>query len=116
MELKQKQIQKQRQSRLIQDLVKKYVGKNIVMELGSEDASLSSGHLQAYDGRFLDIEDFKEHKPSLDEYVESSEYSNTKIYDIMNPDSVKYTISRRLINVNLVFSIQTLEDVVNSRR
>lgn len=97
-----------------QDLVRKYVGKKVILELGGEETPVHSGDLTSYDGRFVKIDDYKSHKITLSSYLNPCSRFNP-LLDISNKSSVFFSLPSRTINVDLIASIQLFEDVVRQR-
>ncbi|MEK6872336.1 MAG: hypothetical protein AABX16_05520 [Nanoarchaeota archaeon] len=102
--------------KISKDLVREYIGKKVVLEEGNKDVALSSGMLHSYDGRFLKINDYAEHHPDciLSHNLDNT-YKRDSRYDVTNQHSVVNRLLSRLINVNLIFSIQSLEELVAGR-
>ncbi len=108
----QMSMQQEGTKRLSRDLILQYVGKDIVLELGDIGMNVCSGFLEKYDGKHLDLVNFKQHICSLDKLYRSYVHP----YDLTSPASVKYSLPRRTINNGIVASIQSLEDVLKAQK
>ena len=96
------------------ELIREYVGKQVVMELGGVVVPVCSGTLVSYDGRFVKIGDFKQHEEYF--FLENMLTGNDpEKRDLSNPKSVAYSLPSRTINVNLIASIQNWDDVVKEK-
>ncbi|MFH1711433.1 MAG: hypothetical protein ABH840_03935 [Nanoarchaeota archaeon] len=111
------QVQKQERtrSRLSSDQILQYIGKRVVVEIESTGGEISSGNLTAYDGKRVTLQDFNQHKTSLESAIELPGIQKGTIWDIESDYSVKYTIPRKTINAFLIATIQSFDDVLKSR-
>ncbi|MCK4553239.1 hypothetical protein KAT80_03475 [Candidatus Pacearchaeota archaeon] len=115
MKLKQIIKQKKNTRRKSSDLITKHIGDDIVLELGDIGNDVCSGHLQNYDGRLLEITDFKQHSVTLDSTINYANKRNPQCY-IENPESIRYSLKTKNINAGLVASIQLYDEVISARK
>lgn len=117
----QRQLQKLEQrlttsaTRRSKDLVKDYVGKHVILELGEEGVQVCSGDLAEYDGRFVRVDNYLDHKTTLYHFLDSDLKLNPHV-DLSSSRSVSYSIPSRLINANLIASIQLFDDVMQQKQ
>lgn len=102
--------------RISKDIIPSYIGKNIVMELEDVGYNVSSGYLEKYDGRFLLLRDYKQHTTHLESATERITDIDHPSDDLISPESVRYSLPSRLINVNIIASITTLDDLLEARK
>ena len=109
----EQRLTQQTKRRIKKYLIEDYVGKNIVMEIGDIGYGVSYGHLDSFDGGFLRISGYKNTSVTLENAITHGLVSYN---DITSEQNIIYTLPSRTINVNLIASIQTLEEVLGVRK
>ena len=111
--LKQEQRISPQKTRL--DIVPSYIGKDVILEtdLGGH---ICSGRLSRYDGRYLQLTEFRQHRVSLEETMTCGNFAANPHSDISREESVIYSLPAKTLAATSVASIQLYDEVLSSRQ